>query len=241
MTRREQLQDQYEDALFALLMDEMASAEGEKAIAENERLKNDPDAAVPEEITKACMQTIRRHFAKEKAKAAGRFTAKAFTKIALLAGVCAMFFTVAFAASETVRINTMNLVIEVFGESTDFHFAGRQEVKAVPQVTAGWLPEGYVLTAQGENDFGGWWRYEKSENKFIRISYTLSAGTVFSVDTENAETKNIQINGLQAMLVKKGDEQQIVWATADGSAFMSLIGTGTVEDELIHVANTLEY
>ena len=34
MTRREQLQEQYEDALFALLMDELARSEGEKLLEE---------------------------------------------------------------------------------------------------------------------------------------------------------------------------------------------------------------
>ena len=40
MTKREQLREEYEDALFALMMDEFAVAEGEKALEENERLKN---------------------------------------------------------------------------------------------------------------------------------------------------------------------------------------------------------
>lgn len=39
MTKREQLREEYEDALFALMMDEFAVAEGEKALEENERLK----------------------------------------------------------------------------------------------------------------------------------------------------------------------------------------------------------
>lgn len=40
MTRREKLQEQYEDALFALLMDDLAVEEGKKAYEENKRLKS---------------------------------------------------------------------------------------------------------------------------------------------------------------------------------------------------------
>ena len=47
MTKREQLIEQYEDALFALLMDSVAEEEGKKAIELNERLKADPEAEVP--------------------------------------------------------------------------------------------------------------------------------------------------------------------------------------------------
>ena len=35
MTRREMLLEQYEDALFALMMDEVAAVEGQKALEEN--------------------------------------------------------------------------------------------------------------------------------------------------------------------------------------------------------------
>ena len=49
MTKREQLIEQYEDALFALLMDSVAEEEGKKAIELNERLKADPEAEVPAE------------------------------------------------------------------------------------------------------------------------------------------------------------------------------------------------
>ena len=241
MTRREQLQDQYEDALFALLMDEMAAAEGEKALVENERLKNDPDAAVPEKITQACMQTIRTHYAKEKVKSAGRFTAKAFTKVALLAGVCAMFFTVAFASSETVRVHTMNLVVEVFGESTDFYFENNRAANAIPPITVGWLPSGYTLENQAKDDFDAWYLYQKSDGETINIKYTLSDGAVLSVDTENAKTETIQIDGVQAMLITKGSVQQILWATESKTAFISLIGTGVPTEELIHVASELKY
>lgn len=47
MTKHEKLQEQYEDALFALLMEEFAAEEGKSALEENERLKCDPAFDVP--------------------------------------------------------------------------------------------------------------------------------------------------------------------------------------------------
>ena len=44
MTRREELQEAYEDAMFALLMDYVAESEGKKALEENRALQKDPDA-----------------------------------------------------------------------------------------------------------------------------------------------------------------------------------------------------
>lgn len=56
MTRREKLQEQYEDALFALLMDDLAVEEGKKAYEENERLKADSSFEVPLESRKRCVE-----------------------------------------------------------------------------------------------------------------------------------------------------------------------------------------
>ena len=67
MTRRERLQDQYEDALFALLMDDLAWQEGERLLEENERLTYDPDAEIPNEVMMRCRKTINREFAKKNA------------------------------------------------------------------------------------------------------------------------------------------------------------------------------
>lgn len=240
MTRREQLQERYEDALFALLMDEVATSEGEKLWEENERLKNDPDAEIPEEITKRGIQTIRRHFAKQKARAAGLFTIKAFSKVTMAAGIAAILFTGAFAASETVRVNTLNLIVEVFDESTDFHFSSSSN-SDIHHLVAEWVPEGYTLEDQGKDNAGEWLRYTKSEEESIDIWSTIGTGTTLSIDTENAETQNVEIQGYIATLVLKENTTQIVWALPNGSAFISLIGSGVSGEDLIHVANQLNY
>ena len=114
MDKQEQLQEQYEDALFALAMNKIATAEGQWAIEENERLKNDPAAAVPEELDRRCMQTIQRQFAKQKVYTVGRFTVKAVKRVVMAAGISALLFSGGFAPSETKRINTLNLVVQGF-------------------------------------------------------------------------------------------------------------------------------
>lgn len=241
MTRREQLQEQYEDALFALMMDDVATAEGKKYLEENERLKNDPDAAVPEEISRECLRTIRRQLAKRKARAAGRVTAKVFGRVAMVAGVAAMLFTAVFATSETVRVNTMNLVVKVYEECTDFYVENGQSADTIPEVTTGWLPEGYILEDHSKDDVFAWYLYQKSDNESIKIKYTLSEGLVLSVDTEDAAVEHIEIHGAQAMLITKGDVQQLVWLTTDKSAFIQVLGIEVSRDELIHVAQELRY
>lgn len=240
MTRREELQERYEDALFALMMDEVATVEGKKALEENELLKSDPDAAVPEEVSRRCRKTIQRHFAQQRAKTVGRFTVKTLKNVALAAGICSILFTAAFASSEPLRVNTMNLVVQVFGESTDFHFASGGPSNTYT-VVAEWLPEGYTLESRQEDAAGSTYEYQKSESEYFYIVYTRGDGTLLSIDTEDAKTQNIDINGAQALFVEKDNERQIIWGTLDKTAFIHLAASNITEVDLVHIAQKLKY
>lgn len=58
MNEDEQLYEQYEDAFFALLMNRVAEANGKELMQKNEELLADPNAAVPESLSKRCLQIL---------------------------------------------------------------------------------------------------------------------------------------------------------------------------------------
>lgn len=240
MNRREQLQDQYEDALFALLMDDIAAIEGQKAEEENERLQSDPAAAVPKDLDQRCMQTIHRHFTKQKTRAVGRFAAKAMQRVAMVAGIAAILFTTAFATSETVRVHTLNLMIEVFETKTEFRFS-TSSVQAPLQLHVGWVPDGYSMVNEGNDGFGIWYDYQNAKNDCLTICCDQTVGTTAGIDTEDAEVEQICIEGAEAMLVKKGSELQLVWSAKSNSVLISIIGSNIGQDDIIHIANELHY
>lgn len=240
MNRREQLQDRYEDALFALLMDDIATIEGQKAEEENRRLQNDPSAAVPEDVDRRCMKTIRRHFAKQKARATGRFTLKTMKRVAIAAGIAAILFTTAFATSETVRVRTMNLIIQIFEESTDFQFTRGNDGEAL-SLNVGWLPEGYSLVDQGNDGLEIWYDYQTQDEEWLMINCKKTDGLVSSIDTEDAEVEYIQIQGSEAMLVEKGTSWQLVWSANDNAVFVGIIGSNISRADIIHIASELQY
>ena len=113
MNRRDELRERYEDALFAFLMEDVIETEGKKMLEENERLKQDPLAAVPEAVDYRCIQTIKRGFAKERRHTVGRITYRVLNRVAMIAVICALLFVTAFAASSEIRSKTINLLIEV--------------------------------------------------------------------------------------------------------------------------------
>lgn len=245
MTRRERLLENYEDALFSLLMDEVATSEGKKAIELNERLKNDPSAKVPEDVDRRCLQTIRRAFAVRRAREVGHFTVKALGKVAMAAGIAAMLFVGAFAASETLRVNTINYLIETFDDSVDFHFE-RNEADAnasLPNIEVGWLPDGYVLQEQesGNDELGIWYTYRSSSNGLIMINFYVGDGTILSVDNDDAEISDIEINGIKATLVLDNNQCQIIWSTSNDDKLLSIVGRNITTEDMIHVAENIQY
>lgn len=240
MKDQEQLREQYEDALFAMMMGALASREGEKALEENKKLQDDPDAAVPGQIDRKCMQTIRSHFRKNHMRKAGRTARKALGIAAMVFGIFSALFVGAFAMSETVRANTMNLVVKVFNERTDFYFAP-SPTNTIPKIQAGWAPEGFSMDSEGMDEMSSWFIYRNSKGQYIRGKYAVGSGQVMSIDTENAEVSYVEIQGIEAMLVKKENKLHITWGKSDMSGFIEIFSDGLSEDELIQVAQNITF
>ena len=135
MTKREQLIEQYEDALFALLMDSVAEEEGKKAIELNERLKADPEAEVPAEVRRRCEKLIRQEFNRKKARNLGRMTWKMVQRISVAVMLLLVLLTTAMAASEQLRLSILNVVIRTCEQYTEFTFEkeGNKDIEQVPQ------------------------------------------------------------------------------------------------------------
>ena len=62
MTNLSKRQELDEERLFKRLMGQYMEAEGERLLAENERLRADPSTAVPPELGKKCLELIRGAF-----------------------------------------------------------------------------------------------------------------------------------------------------------------------------------
>ena len=80
MTRHERLLENYEDAYFALLMEDVAQMENARLDRFNTELQNDPHAAVPEELTKRCLKTINAHFSNMRRSSSLRIVKKAINR-----------------------------------------------------------------------------------------------------------------------------------------------------------------
>lgn len=225
MTNRETRKEQYEDALFALLMDEMAQEDGEELLRLNEQLKQDPGAAVPQEAQSRCEKVIGTAFSRRQFRATGRRTARWLGRLLLAAILGVLLFTAAFAVSEDVRVATLNAVLEVMDDRTRITFeenpsgAGQADTANQDDTAADleyhynialeWIPEGFELESGDyeENGTSDYVSYLSPQDGMINVSVTPhSPGLVSNINTEGYTKQDITVNGHPANLYTTNDD-----------------------------------
>lgn len=249
MTRKERLSEQYEDALFALIMEEAAEAEGQKALEENRRLRDSGELAIPDGLRQRCHRAIAKGFAGQELRRVGRGVSRVVTKVALVALVGMLLLTTVFAASEDFRVKTLNLALEIFEDHTEITLTPDESIIAssvdsvVPQLTAGWVPDGFALVEEGENSAMAWKEFQ-NEEAGTQISITvfnLRTGRM-SVDTEDAEMLPVQINGADAFIINDTEDEiiQIIWQEDAASEWLIyVVGMGVSEEMLMKTAESI--
>ena len=131
MHEQEKLYEQYEDAVFALLMDKVAEENGKKLLQQNEELLADPYAAVPETLRKRCLRTIEKAYRKNAMESCHEKSDTGAQSRCFMDSGSALLFGTAFAASETVRVKTLNFLITNFEFGTEFRI--ENTASATPQ------------------------------------------------------------------------------------------------------------
>lgn len=216
MGRTQDLQEQYEDALFSLMMEQVAEEEGRKAAALNQQLQDDPAAAVPASVRQRCEQTIRKAFSARKRKKVRRTLCKVMKTVVLVVLVLWVTLTISFAAVPNFKARVLNTVLNVIETHTDFTLAElrKQPVPPELQVDPGWIPEGFELVDDDSIRDGAWKSYRHPDSgATLRIEKFYPADV--SVDTEDAEIENIEIQGYPAKLITKNHEVSIIWLNSD--------------------------
>ena len=244
MTRRERLVEQYEDALFSLIMDEVAEAEGRKAIEENQRLKESGEVVIPEELNRRCKQTILRKTAKNHLRRYRKGFGKALNKVAIVALMTLLLFTTAFATSESFRAKTLNFVMEAFVDRTEIKFVPGDtdtDSTAVPEITAGWLPEGFELTRTDALKANRVYEYANSDNTaYIAVNIMEMTSVSMALDTEDAKTLSLQVQGEDAIMVDKGNIKQLVWKLhTDENRYCCVITENISEEDMLKFAENI--
>ena len=248
MKRREQLYENYEDALFAILMDKVAEEEGARLREENKRLQDDPEAEVPERVDEAARRTIRRAFGKQRRRGATRFAGKLVNAAAVLVLVLSALFVTAYAAFPEVQLKTLNLLIQSSDVASRLALVGEERVErdrsgSDSLTICGYripMLDDFVLLSQEEDKHGGWVKYENDAGATIRIAF-FKAGTKY-LDTEDVDYyEDISIHGYSGIVVKKNSLTSIVWTEQDHGYSIMLDADNLEVDYTLSIAHEIRF
>lgn len=236
MDENERLYERYEDAVFALLMDRVAEENGKKLLLQNEELLADPNAAVPETLSKRCLRTIEKAYRKSQWKAAAKKVTQVLNRVALWILVPLFLFGAAFAASETVRVKTLNFLLTNFEFGTEFRI--ENTASATPQqqsmtpIVDDCIPFDYDLISQSSTSLFEKYLYANdSDSELSIIIYALeNFGGAITIDTEDAEVWYNTIDDQSVMYVQKADTYQAVWTDVENQKMYVLSSSNTALD-----------
>lgn len=219
-----QLQENYENALFALLMDEYAKEEGAQLLALQQELEEDPDFQLPEGMEERGLKLIRKTYRKNNRKYAMKIVEKALTRVAVVVLTLNITFGAFFVSVEAFRNKVLNMVLTYCETHTTVQFTGDAENAAIAAEDHVYtvedfmavLPEGYVLASHDVNDMME--TAEISGPDGIQITWLrYSASAMSNVDTENADyTVEIELNENKGILIEKDGTSMVVIGDISG-------------------------
>ena len=243
-TRRKMLEKQYEQAAFALLLDDLMVEEGAALLRET---NSSESSGVSLETDERCMKAIRRLQARERRRQALRFTGKAVSRIAVVFLVVAIAFSVPFCTVSAFRDTALSYVLRTFDVGADISLYGA----STPQPYSGgghpaWFPDGsWTLTETARYDTMYVVKYEDDVGDYIEYSELAADGSGITIDTENAEVKtDAIIRGWSATIFIKEKRSIAVWLDEENGIFCTLLLYGehmdTSEEALLKIAENIK-
>ena len=247
MNEDERLYEQYEDAFFALLMNRVAEANGKELMQKNEELLADPNAAIPESLNKRCLHTIEKSYRKARIQKAAKKTLRTLNRVALWILIPLFMFVGVFAASETVRVKTLNYLVETFDFGTSYElFVGQNNMEVPIEDNKARVlnaaPADFILTTGEESEASCIYHFQNSRSEEFEVAiYYISEDGVSTVtiDTEDAEVREENLDGQGVSIVHKDNFYQIYWLEDTSNLMFVVYGENISLDVLLSVAERI--
>ena len=244
--KTENLREQYEDSLFALLMEEYAEKNGEKLL---EEFNHSESAEMPADLDNVCRKMIRQHFSRQKntirISKTLRFIAKSVATIVVTFGLAStLFFSV-----DAIRVPVLNFLLEnrigyllitKNPESSSITVNPQDNSLQDPTSYICLIPQGYELHKYTLKPNGTIFVYYTNEAGDVVSLQTVSDEGVFMNDTEDAVTEPITISGYEGTLIQK-EGFDLVWHVPEAGLIYKLYASNLTRDEVLQIALAIAY
>lgn len=241
MDEREKLMERYDDAAFALMMDECAENEGAAFLAEFQAAAAAGELPeLPEDIDRSCRDAIKREYAGRERKVRFRQFRRAAARVAVAVfAVIGLLGTLVFSV-DAWRIPVLNFIIEK-GETYSLIYnqndSGRGSVsEELTECLLVLLPEGYYLSNQVSDGTMIFYSYQNESGDKVQFLISTMGGT-HNIDTEDAACSEIVLNDYKAYFIEKNG-YRVIWCN-DENILYDIRATGLDKDFFLDLCSKL--
>lgn len=226
MDDREKLMERYDDAAFALMMDEYAEAEGEAILAEFRAAAEAGELPeMPEELDKACRNTIRREYARRERRVRLRQLRRAAARVAVAVFAVIGILGTLVMSVEAWRGRIIDAIIVEHEKGTSYYFDetsppetvddGTKFVYASHDLFIAYLPEKYEFIKQEISENVSITAFEDQDNGRQAMLMMMPEGAAMNLDTEDAVCSQIEIGECGVLVIEKDGLITAVWERTD--------------------------
>lgn len=242
MTKQEMLYEQYNDALFRLLMHSVAQHQGQQYQEENQALKAQ-EGGPSETVKRRCLRTISRQVRRGHARAAARTASRVLSKAAVVMLLVISCLTAAFAVSPVFRSDALRWAVATFGDHAEYRFNQTEGGVQYQGIEVGWLPEGYELVENQNTNGTISRRYIRPSGSVeqrvdIRVMNFDGEG-VFKVDTEANQLYQTIVHDTLATVIQRDESMQIIWMYPESNCIVMLCGDNISTETALRIAQSI--
>lgn len=244
MSESNNVYDNFEDALFRLFMDRVAVVEGERLLRENEELKSDPDAAVPDDVQKRVLQSIRKGVARRDRKATGKTAKKIVRSLPLAAIIALLMGLVAYAAFPAFRVSVLNLLMTEHERYTSWEYKENKDPQTKNDELSFEvdLPDEYSLVISEKTEISEFAVYQSTSDSNATIEISLQYGEIFTLKSDNEDLtfyEELMIQNCPALLIEKDGYLSLIVNNVSAPYFFVLNSNAIGRDKLCEIAESL--
>ena len=242
MTKQEMLYEQYNDALFRLLMHSVAQHQGQQYQEENQALKAQ-EGGPSETAKRRCLRTISRQVRRGHARAAARTASRVLSTAAVVMLLVISCLTAAFAVSPVFRSDALRWAVATFGDHAEYRFNQTEGGVQYQGIEVGWLPEGYELVeSRTANRMTSQLYIELSDGleQSVKIQVmNFSDAGIFKVDTEADQVYQVSVQNTLATVIQREGSIQLTWMYPESNCIVMLYGDNISTETALRIAQSI--
>ncbi len=199
-----------QDRIFDIVLEGAMESYAEKEL---EEIPSEEELKKQMQFSKGFEKKINKLFEKERRKQTYKTFLHYSKRIAVMIAIIFTVTTIVVFNVEAFRVKILNFIIEMQETHTDIKVEDKQKQDSsldFEDINFGYVPEGFKCIENIKDEDILFIKFSNNHDQEIILQCSPISAKV-SIDTENAYSEKVRINGNDGLLVEKGKDNSLVW------------------------------